>query len=159
MVKTATSDPDAQTRMVTRLKLTAIPDSSIRCSTLRRGASWTRPLRTLGKERLRQGSAPALLVPSVIQFQMNSRDPNGGTSVHSVPRRQPSDDDLKGLLDMKREEIIAGCFESGHRSDTCDALMRAVPVVVTNPGVEVCSCAGENFGTRRRKPTPAVPTE
>ena len=38
---------------------------------------------------------------------------------------------------MKRQEVVAGRFESGHGCDASDALMRAVPVVVMDPGIEL----------------------
>ena len=42
-----------------------------------------------------------------------------------------------GHPSVKRQEVIAGRFESGHGCDAPDALMRAMPVVVMDPGLEV----------------------
>ena len=44
-----------------------------------------------------------------------------------------------GALGVKRQEVIAGRFESGHGRNASDALMRAVPVVVMDPGIELIS--------------------
>jgi hypothetical protein len=40
---------------------------------------------------------------------------------------------------VKRQEVIAGRFESGHGRNASDALMRAVPVVVMDLGIELIS--------------------
>ena len=45
-------------------------------------------------------------------------------------------------LAVKRQEVVAGCFESGHGSGSSDALVGAVPVVVMNPGVELIGALG-----------------
>ena len=40
-------------------------------------------------------------------------------------------------LDVKCQEVVSGCLESGHGCGASDALVRAMPVVVVDPGVEL----------------------
>src|SRR5439155_13489806 len=42
-----------------------------------------------------------------------------------------------GHLVVKRQEVVAGRFESGHGCDASYALVRAVPVVVMYPSIEL----------------------